>query len=440
MNKKSGFILEDNIDISTPRGDLSLPGFRKILKNKNFFCLWLGQIISQFGDRLNQMALIALIYQRAPGSALELAKLISFTIIPVFLIGPVAGVYVDRWDRRRTMYICDFLRSVLIVLIPLVFFYSHSIVPIYVIIFLSFCVGRFFVPAKMSIVPDLVEEKDLLLANSLINTTGMIAAALGFGLSGLLVSWIGPQGGFYLDAASFFVSAAFIFFISRVYKLSKEENLLELSREVLEVIRKSVISEIKDGVLYLAKNKELRYIIGILFLLWAALGSIYTVIIIFVQQALHSITKDLGFLVMFLGIGLFLGSLIYGRFGQKFSLFKTIFFSLILSGISLVIFTIGLKIIPSFFTASALAVVLGLTISPIMIACNTLTHQASESEMRGKVFSSLEVVIHLAFLIWMFLGAFIADKVGPVKMLFAVGAALIVTGISGAMVNAKRKT
>ncbi len=70
--------------------------FRKVLKNRNFFLLWLGQIISQLGDRLGQMALIAFVYLRAPGSAIQIAKILSFTIIPVFLIGPLAGVYVDR--------------------------------------------------------------------------------------------------------------------------------------------------------------------------------------------------------------------------------------------------------------------------------------------------------------------------------------------------------
>ena len=78
-----------------------MPKFRKVLKNRNFFFLWLGQIISQLGDRLGQMSLIGMVYARTPGSTVEIFKLLTFTIIPVFLIGPLAGVYVDRWDRRR---------------------------------------------------------------------------------------------------------------------------------------------------------------------------------------------------------------------------------------------------------------------------------------------------------------------------------------------------
>ena len=189
--------------------------FTEVLKNRNFFFLWLGQIISQLGDRLDQMALIAFVYLRAPGSTLEIAKILSFTIIPVFLIGPLAGVYVDRWDRRRTMYICDFLRAILVLTIPLFLFYTKTMFPIYLIIFIVFSIGRFFVPAKLSIIPDLVEKKDLLMANSLVNITGMIAAILGFGISGVLVEWLGAKSGFYLDALSFLVSGVLIFLIAK---------------------------------------------------------------------------------------------------------------------------------------------------------------------------------------------------------------------------------
>ena len=70
--------------------------FREVLKERNFFLLWLGQIISQFGDRLNQMVLIAIVYARTPGSPFELAKFFSFTIIPSFFVSPLAGAFIDR--------------------------------------------------------------------------------------------------------------------------------------------------------------------------------------------------------------------------------------------------------------------------------------------------------------------------------------------------------
>ncbi|OGX46097.1 MAG: hypothetical protein A3G38_01025 [Omnitrophica WOR_2 bacterium RIFCSPLOWO2_12_FULL_51_8] len=401
--------------------------FTEVLKDRNFFLLWLGQIISQLGDRLDQMALIALVYLRAPGSTWEIAKILSFTIIPVFLIGPLAGACVDRWDRRRTMYICDLLRSALVLSIPLFLFYKEGYALIYLIVFVVFSIGRFFVPAKLSIVPDLVGKNDLLMANSLVNTTGMIAAILGFGISGIVVEWLGARSGFYLDALSFLVSAALVFFISKKVKASV--SLWRVSKEIVEVFRKSVFQEIKEGARYFIRKKDLRFTAGIIFILWSALGAVYVVGIVFVQKTLHSATKDLGLLIMFLGLGLFLGSLLYGRFGQKVSHYKAIFISLSLSGLMLVVFAVTIDHYPYFKIAALLAFMLGLLISPIMIASNTIIHQSSDNGMMGKIFSSFEVLIHLGFLLSMFLSSILAERMSHLSILVAVGCFFSALGI-----------
>ena len=382
------------------------------------------------------MALIAFVYLRSPGSTMDMAKVLSFTIIPVFLIGPVAGVYVDRWDRRRTMYACDLLRAVLVFTIPFFLFYYKSIVPIYIIIFFVFSIGRFFVPAKLSIVPDLVDKKDLLVANSLVNITGMIAAVLGFGISGVLVEWVGPRSGFYLNALSFLVSGILIFSITKKFN-SKVLDLKELGREIVESIRKSVFQEIKDGVLYFIRKKEIRLTASIMFILWAALGAVYVVMIVFVQNILNSATKDLGLLVMFLGIGLFTGSVLYGRFGQRLSHYKIIFSSLALSGLMLIIFALTLIYYPYFFSAASLAFILGNTIAPIMIASNTIIHKASDNEMMGKVFSSLEIVMHLGFLLFMFISSLLAERFSHLSILIAVGCIFGVVGVANIIANRK---
>jgi DHA3 family macrolide efflux protein-like MFS transporter len=409
--------------------------FYEVLKNRNFFFLWLGQIISQLGDRLGQMSLIGFIYLRAPGSTIEIAKILSFTIIPVFLIGPIAGVYVDRWDRRRTLYACDLVRAALVLIIPLFLFYKKVLLPIYFIIFIVFSISRFFVPAKLSIIPDLVQKKDYLIANSLIHITGMIAAILGFGISGVLVEWLGAKSGFYLDALSFLVSATLIFFIAK--KPNVCMSLKKVGKEIVEVIRKSVVQEIREGLLYFVKKKDIRFAAGIIFILWSALGSVYVVSIVFVQNTLHSATKDLGFLVMFLGIGLFLGSLFYGRFGQRLSHYKIIFISLVLSGFMLVVFALTLHRYPYFTAAAGLSLFLGILIAPIMIASNTIIHNVSDNDMMGKIFSSLEIVMHLGFLLFMLISSYLAERFSNLLILVVVGCFLTILGIVNLIMDRK---
>jgi predicted MFS family arabinose efflux permease len=238
---------------------------------------------------------------------------------------------------------------------------------------------------------------------------------------------MGARSGFYLDALSFFISGALIFFIAK--KATSSVSLKEFSQEIVEVIKKSVLQEIKDGVLYFIRNKDIRFTAGISFVLWSALGAVYVVLIVFVQKTLNSATKDLGLLIMFLGLGLFLGSLIYGRYGQRFSHYKIIFISLVLSGIMLAIVALTLKYHPYFFTAAALFLLLGLLVAPIMIASNTIIHNASDNQMLGKIFSSFEIIMHLGFLLFMFITSFLAEHVSQALILIVVSCVVSVLGV-----------
>lgn len=413
-----------------------MPKITDILKNKNFFFLWLGQIISQFGDRLTQMALIGLIYKKAPGSAYELAKLFTFVIIPVFMIGPVAGAYSDRWNKKYTMIISDLIRGALVFFIVIYCFLIPKftpIFPVYIIVFILFSMSRFFLPAKMSIIPDLVSQDKLLLANSLINTTGMIAAVLGFGIGGIFILPVfGIRGGFFIDSMTFFISAFFLSFMKVDYKKGAlGDNIYYIGRGIKEAIKKSVFMEIKEGVVYLLGHRKMHFVIGTLFLLWSVIGASYVVAIVFIQQALGTATRHLGLLAVFFGLGLFLGALVYGRFGHLFSKTKAIFLCLALSGVAIIQFVIFTIAHPVFYLVGALAAVLGLFIAPIMISSNTIVHELIPEELRGRAFSSLEAVMHLAFLIFMVLASVLAEIIPIWYVLITVGALCSFAGISG---------
>ena len=214
-------------------------------------------------------------------------------------------------------------------------------------------------------------------------------------------------------------------------------TLRRVGKEIVEVIGRSVLAELKDGISYFINKKDIRFTAGIIFILWSALGAVYVVLIVFVQNTLHSATKDLGLLIMFLGIGLFSGSLVYGRFGQKFSHYKIIFVSLILSGIMLTVFAITIQRYPYFRTAALLSFLLGMLISPIMIASNTIIHNVSENGMMGKIFSSLEIVMHLGFLLFMLISSLLAERFSNVLILVIVGCIFSFVGLMNLVLNRK---
>jgi len=408
------------------------------ITNRNFLRLWLAQLISQFGDRIHQLALVGLIAERAGSSTLDLAKLMSFTILPVFIIQPFAGVFVDRWDQKTTLFVCDLARAALVLLIPLIFIFWEALIPVYMIVFLAFCFSRFYLPAKMSILPELVEKESLRMANTLVSTTGMIAFVLGCAMGGFLVDYFGARNGFFIDAATFFVSALIIFSmdLSKRLKVSRKE-LLDTGKKILGPLRQSVWGELREGFAYLASHKEIRFIINILFTLLAAAGAVYVVIIVFIQESFQSVTKDLGILAVCLGLGLFSGAILYGKWGKRIAWYKTIFFALFFGGLMLILFALLVHAFPNILMAMALSFVLGLIIGPIFIASNTIVHLVCEEGMRGKVFSALEIVIHFAFLVTMLLSSWISEFVPRVSVLIAVGAVVSAVGLYG-FVKARR--
>ncbi len=405
-----------------------------MLTNKNFLFLWIGQLISNFGDRLNQMALVALVYQRNPGSEVALAKLISFTIIPVFIIGPIAGAWVDRLNRKNIMMISDMLRGALVLSIPL-FIRFNQILPIYAVIFLTFSISRFFIPSKMAIIPEIVSREKLLVANTLQDTTHTIGNVVGLVVAGLIVniSYIGAVGGFYIDSATFFISACFIAMMARTY-VSRDvgAELMDTAKALENSFRRSIFSEIKEGLKYLTVHSDMRFIVYVFFLLMAGIGAISCVIIVFVQDAFGTSTKHLGFLGMFLAGGLFLGTILYGKLGQTIPKRKVIYLSFISSGIFIIIFTLLVSRYPNIFLAGSLVGLLGMSVSPMMASMNTLTHETIPEEVRGRIFSSLEAVIHLGFIAFMFLAAYAARYVNRFWILIVVGMIFTISGSAGA--------
>jgi len=393
----------------------------RILKKRNFFFLWFGQIISQFGDRLTQIALVGLVSAASKSSA-HLAVVMSMAIIPVFIISPISGVYIDRWDKRKTLYLCDLIRTVFILLIPFIFLKSHSLIPIYALIFLSFSAGRFFIPAKMAFLPKVVGKEDIFMANSLISNTATIAAVLGVGLGGVLVEKYGLVTAFGLDAATFFVSGLAIFLISVQGKgefLAKD--ILDIGKNVVASVKKSFLHELKEGIGYIFKSKETKYAFKIFFFLFSYIGALYVVFIRFIQNTLSSVTKDVGFAAVGLGAGIFLGSLIYGRVAHKFSIKKVINWAVLLSSFFIIFFVVFLRAYPSTFYLVLLSFVLGTMISPAFVGVNALIHHESDENLLGRIFSGLEFTSHFGFLIAMLCASILADIMTPFTIIVTVG-------------------
>jgi MFS family permease len=130
------------------------------------------------------------------------------TSLPALLLGPFAGVYVDRWDRKRTMIACDLVRMAGILVLP--WAASAGRIPLYLNIFLIFSVGSFFVPARLATIPDVVPPGQLGKANALFTTSGMIGSALILLVGALLMERFGAARASGVNGLAYAASAAAI--------------------------------------------------------------------------------------------------------------------------------------------------------------------------------------------------------------------------------------
>ena len=177
-------------------------------RNRNFRLLFIGQAISQLGDWFNSVAVYALLLDLT-GSATAVAGMLIVQFLPVALVGPVAGVVVDRVNRRRLMIAADVLRGVLI--LGLLFVRRAEDVWIaYVVMALAMSGTAFFEPARTATIPNITTEEELLPANALAAATWSAMLAVGASVGGLVTAVAGRNIAFTINAASFFVSAFFL--------------------------------------------------------------------------------------------------------------------------------------------------------------------------------------------------------------------------------------
>lgn len=192
-----------------PKGERTSGYLELIRSNGNFRRLWMGTLVSQLGDWFNTIALYSLI-DTLTGSPLAMGGVFLFKFLPWALASPLAGVFVDRYNRRYVMIISDILRAV-IVLGFLLIDDKSQVHLVFVLIALQVVLGSVFLPAKSASIPNITAPHELLTANALSAATWSVMLALGAGLGGLATEYFGTDTVFVLDSLTYVVSAFFIY-------------------------------------------------------------------------------------------------------------------------------------------------------------------------------------------------------------------------------------
>ncbi len=379
-------------------------GYLELVRgNANYRNVWLGEIVSLFGDWFDLIASATLI-AKLTGSGLAVGGLFVARMLAPFLISPVAGVLADRYDRRKLLIFCDLARAV-IVLGFLLVRRPDQIWLLYLVTVLQLTLGGIFFPTRNAILPDIVAERELGTANALSSTTWSTMLSIGAALGGLATGQWGIYPAFVIDSISFLASAAFLWQVHT-------QATPPLSGHTASV--RGALGLYVDGLRYLRQNVDIFWITMLKAALGLSIGGAFQVIEVTLAEKVFVIGQgggtSLGLIYAVAGAGTGLGPILARRFtGDRV---RPLRWAILLSfGLS----AVGVLIVAPL--AGFGLVLLGALLNAIGTGTNwvfssQLLLQLTPSQVRGRVFASDFAAVTLANAIGSGAAGWLLDRSG----------------------------
>ncbi len=376
----------------------SRPSAFAVFRNRGFTLMWIARFISEMGSALTSLAASILVY-RVTGSALSVGLMLMATAVPTLFVGLIAGVFVDRYDRKRIMIAADVIRAVLVFLIPVLL--PLNIAWLYIIVMLSSAVGQFFNPAHESVLPELASDEELAAANSMMTISSIGSTTIGFAASGLIASQFAIEWAFYLDALSFVVSAVCILLI-KVAPL-----VVEGETRVATVLR-----NLRAGARVVWDAPSLRSLFLIYLPVFVLFGFNNSLLLPFATRALNATEFEYGLIEGVTTVGFVVGSLLMAGLADRLREGQWIALSFIGMALASMVYSLQTLVPP----AIAIGFVAALMNAPSYIGRRLLIQRNTPREARGRVNSAFFVTRDVVFLAGM-AAAGLADLI-DVRVLF----------------------
>lgn len=385
-----------------------------LLINRDFALLWLGQSISNLGDFTFETALVLWIATRiAVGHSwapLAVSGVLVATAVPTVLIGPAAGVFVDRWDARRTMLRMDAVRGALILLLP----FLTGLIPlpgigspeqppgvtlglIYATVALATAAAQFFRPARMAMISDIVPPDDRARATGMSQITLFMGIILGPPLAALLVTSVGIEWALWLNALSFGAS----YLAVRAVRSPPVPTVT--GREPTHKFR----GELVEGVRFVLRDRVLSTLLLAIVVLMLGGGAMTALGVFFVTQNLHASARAYGFLEGVYGFGALAGAVAGTAVARRVAPARMVWLSLVLLGTFILLYSRTTTVAVAavfFFLAGIPNATLNIAAGPLMIG-------AAPREMIGRVSAIVQPLSQLAQIVSVALAGILASTV-----------------------------
>ncbi len=403
------------IPVKTPT---EASGFKVLLKNRPFLLLWMGQIFSQVADKVLLVMSIALLttyhipvrYATSSGSYL----MVSSTI-PAILFGVAAGIFVDRYHKKKIMVVSNIIRGCLILLLPIL---PKEFLVLLIINFTISVVMQAFTPAELSAIPLVVKPANLLTANALFTTTTMSSLIIGFGVGAPILAAVTTLS---KDGSREIFTASLYFIAAGLVQMVRMDETIDPHKRAHRI---NPWAELKTGFVYLRSNKILLNAMLQLAVLFSTIAALLALSIKLTAEVGLK-PEEFGYLVAPLGIGLVFGAGVLGHLGNRLHQKSLPLIGFIGMGITLAIFTF----VNNLWLSIVCAGILGLGASLIGVPMQTLIQEKTPESMRGKVFGFQNNAVNIAVAVPIIIAGPLADRFGLPPVLWGMSAIVIIAGV-----------
>lgn len=389
-------------------------------RHRDFALLWAGGLVNGLGTSMLYVALPFYIYQLT-GLALAAGATFFVLTLPRLVMGSVAGVFADRWNRRNLMIVTSAASAVII--LPLLLVRSSDwIWLVYVVSFLEFSLTQFSEPAGRAMVPGLVTRSQLAEANSLLSVADGITRLLGPALGGLLLGAVGFGSVVLVDVASYALSAALIALIRARAAPSRQTACAATSTG--GGVR-AVWDGWLDGLAMIGQRRVLGYLFAVQAIALLGNGIFNAVWVVWARSVLGATSFQFGWLESAQGVGFLAGGIMFARLAGVLNPTRMLGASaLTLAGLLLAIVNF-----PMLMLVIALSVVAGPPAVAFFVGSDTALQRGVGDAYLGRAFGALNTTRALSLLIGAGLAAALTDRVGVVAMLDASCVLWLLAGI-----------
>lgn len=394
--------------------------FRDVLRITVMRRVWYAQVISLFGDFLALFAVIAVVSFTMHGTPSQLTGLQIAYMLPFVFVGPVAGVFVDRWPIKPTLVASDLIRACLaMLLIP-----ATSVWQVFLILAALSCVSAFFGPAQTVTIRSHVPTQGLMSANALMQIAFMSSRIIGPAAAGAMVARFTPKICYAIDVLSFVASAALIGSVP-IKRPPSSQTTLQSSTNRIQAIWLDMVA----GMRFVAHHSAILFFVVAMAAGLFTIGCFGPLISIFVRDTLRASARSFGYVSGMVGVGLLVGTQIIRIIARRASDTGLVLWGLI--GIGAGVFLLGA--VPLMAATLAATFVIGFSFAAIMVPAQTLIQRETPVDMLGRVGSTNASVILLGQILGLAASGVLAEVLG-VRLVFFLCAALSVALAAGGRV------